>query len=203
MSVLRDWINGPLTDPFEISKRHDAVQYFKENHEAFQSCRECLKGLPDLELAMMAVLNLKIRLKDFRRAVVTIDNVSKALSKVWNLDAAGKVPLLIEEIVSVIVKSFGHNKAILSQINIKLPTDGAAEREDHLNVLRSWKQYDQVCARQEEVSLLEDGLEKHKKSICRSLGWLMFRYTSVADQDYLIEVKLKDSTDDKFCLILD
>ena len=73
----------------------------------------------------MAVLNLKIRLRDFCKTVLTIDGVTKALAKVWKAEEGkDRVPSLLEEIIRVIVKSFGHNKAILSQINTELDSSG-------------------------------------------------------------------------------
>lgn len=195
--MLREWVCGPLLIVKDIEKRLDAVEYFVKNQEnAAKSCREMLKGLPDLEQALIAVVNLKIRTRDFCKTIVTIDAVSKKLAKVWRssedlLDES--VPKLLEEIVASATEAFRYNQLILSQINADFGGDDDKNGGGNLNALKSWKKYPAVCERLEEIAVLEEGLDKHKSTICKKLGWLMFRYTTVSDQEYLIEVKVKDA----------
>ena len=182
--MLKSWVSGPLLNKSLINQRLDAVQYFIDNPEVCKKCREMLRGLPDLELAVMSVINLKIRTKDFCKTLLAIDNVSKKLSKVWRDEP--KVPLMIEDVVASITKSFKQNNQVLSQINVD-------QADSYQHILKSWKDYPKVCERLEEISALELGLDKHKTTICRALGWLMFNYSTVSDQEYLIEVKVKDA----------
>ena len=125
----------------------------------------------------MAFLNLKIRLRDFCRTVVTLDNVSEKLARLWkeqkeNCDKP--LPALIEKTLSSILRCFARNKAVLSQINTDLArhsnsASAAEDRDDHLKVLKSWTAHPDVCTRIQEISVLEEGLEAHKKSICKDI----------------------------------
>ena len=198
---LKDWVSRPLTDPVQISGRQDAVDYLIRNPDVLKGCNNILKWLPDLELALMSVLNLKIRLRDFCRTVVTLDNVSEKLARLLKEQKERcdtPLPALIKETLSSIFRCFARNKAVLSQINTDLArhsnsVSAAEDRDDHLKVLKSWTAHPDVCTRIQEISVLEEGLEAHKKSICRSLGLMAFKYSTVSDMEYLVEVKVRDA----------
>lgn len=69
-----------------------------------------------------------------------------------------------------------------------------SQPEKKFDTFKSWRHFPKVVAILEEVELLETSLEKHKKSICKAVGWTQnFEYSQVSGLDYLVEVKSKDS----------
>ena len=104
---MREWTSGPLVNPPDIEKRLDAVEYFLENPAVHKGCQEVVRGLMDLEQSLVAVINAKIRTREFCKTVSTIDGVNRRLAKVWSEEVCSKnVPKVIQEIVARINESF-------------------------------------------------------------------------------------------------
>ena len=47
--LVRSWISMPVMDIQELDKRYDTIQYFIDNREIRESCREALENIGDLE----------------------------------------------------------------------------------------------------------------------------------------------------------
>ena len=183
--LLKDWISAPLTDIEQIQQRLDVVQYFVENHEEYKKFRELLRYLPDLELLLMATINKKIRTSDFARMCSVMDVVHTKLLKLEPV----KRPSLLQKLIDAICNTFDRATKIMRYIDLE-----AAKHEQKEAVFKKWSEYPKVGERHKEIEQLELGLENHKTTICKTLGWTHFEYCIVAGQDYLIEVKLKDKS---------
>ena len=96
-------------------------------------------------------------------------------------------PKLFNKLADSIYGTFDSASKILKYIDMD-----AAKHEQKEAVLKKWNEYPKVGEHLKEIELLELGLDKHKQTICKCLGWTNFEYSMVSGQDYLIEVKLKD-----------
>lgn len=47
--LLKEWILAPLIDPHDISSRHDALQYLRDNKSLREELRQALTVIPDLD----------------------------------------------------------------------------------------------------------------------------------------------------------
>ena len=183
---LKEWVSAPLTDIKEIEGRLDVVQHFVENHEEYQNFRGLLRSLPDLELLIMATINQKIRTSDFARMCSVMDMIKSKYAKLLKSKNIQR-PKLFNKLADSIYGTFDSASKILKYIDMD-----AAKHEQKEAVLKKWNEYPKVGEHLKEIELLELGLDKHKQTICKCLGWTNFEYSMVSGQDYLIEVKLKD-----------
>jgi len=183
---LKDWISAPLVERDEIEKRLDVVQHFVDNHDEYQIFREMIGQLPDLELLLMATINNKIRTSDFAKMCILMDEIKVNHNSVLKCQVV-KRPKLLQKLVDQVCSSFDHVTKILKYIDIE-----AAKHDKKRHLFKDWSEYPKVGEHLKELEILELGLDKHKKTICKSLGWSHFEYNIVSGQDYLIEVKSKD-----------
>jgi DNA mismatch repair ATPase MutS len=183
---LKCWISAPLTHAKDIEQRLDVVQYFVENSLEYENYRELLRPLPDLELLLMACINRKIRTSDFARMCTVMDVMKTNIVKVAESNSNTK-PKLLQKIIDGICNNFKSASNILTYLDID-----AAKNNQKECVFKKWGEFPKVCEHLKEIEQLELGLDNHKKSICKYLGWTHFEYSVVGGSEYLIEVKIKD-----------
>ncbi|KAG8992221.1 Mismatch repair protein msh3 [Tulasnella sp. JGI-2019a] len=185
--MLKSWIGRPLTDKTLLKERIDAVQeIIDEAPPAFGKFQSLLKGLPDLAKGLARISYGKCTPKELAGLLTAYQRISLSFdpadppafkSPLWNdiVSTLPKLRLPLLELTTI----FNLTKARFDQPKADLWLDD--------------EKYPALDDCKYSIAAIEGELDEELKAIRKLLKRPSLNYTSVAGNEYLIEVRHAES----------
>jgi DNA mismatch repair protein MutS len=176
-------LSTPLTNPVLINNRLDIVEYFFNNSQILQVLSEFLRGMPDIERALLRLLSNRGGPRDLIAIKIGLDLTGKIKKSIGNK----KFPACIRDIFSDL-SELNHvvdnlNKAIISDPPIH-SKDGGFVKEGYD------EQFDHIQKLKDDSRQLIAEFQKRYVEIA-DIQTLKIKYNHVLG--YFVEVSVKNS----------
>ncbi|XP_077572207.1 DNA mismatch repair protein Msh3-like [Stigmatopora nigra] len=188
--LMRKWLTRPLTDAQSILERQDAVQEILESDSlTFQTIKSLLVRLPDLERGICSIFNKKSSTQEFYLTVGSLCRLS--------LELLALLPTIRAEIRSDLVRSLLEDAPELlspAQGFLASLDQKAAKCGNKTELFADPSSFPALRKRRAQIQEVLRRLEDHLKDVRRVLKNPALDYVTVAGQEFMIEVKNRQSS---------
>ncbi|KAA1471299.1 DNA mismatch repair protein MSH3 [Dentipellis sp. KUC8613] len=187
--LLRNWVGKPLVDMRLLQERIDAVEEIVESPAIpLVRMRDLLKGLPDLAKGLCRIQYGKCTSKELAILLPAFNKVATTFSEFGDnpSDVGFKSPIL-NDIFFALPKLREPIQSVIADIFLKHASEG--------NMDLLWidsEKYPKVADAKSSIQHNELELDGELKSIRRILKRPSLQWTTVAGEEYLIEVSRAD-----------
>ncbi|KAF5365702.1 hypothetical protein D9758_003271 [Tetrapyrgos nigripes] len=187
--LLRRWIGQPLVDRNALQERTDAVEeIISSSAENLVALRQILRKLPDLARGLCRIQYYQCTPKELATLIAAFDKVAKAFKPFIDISAVGFRSRLLNEIIFVLPTLLSTIQEVAGAIRTKEALEG--------NKTDLWTDPDKYPKVEETAMVLrtiEVELQDELGSIRKLLKMPSLQWKTVANEEYLIEVKRKEN----------
>ncbi|TFK42973.1 muts domain V-domain-containing protein [Crucibulum laeve] len=190
--LLRNWIGRPLVDKRLLESRVSAVEEILESSsDKFVALRQILKKLPDLAKGLCRIQYGQCTPKELAVLLTAFRKIANAF-ECYDVDAPPSIVGFKSEILNEIIYSLPKLKdpidQLISMVNLK-----EAEAGNKHTIWTDPQQYPGIDNALAGVQVVKADLQNELKKIRKELKLPSLNWTSVAGDDYVIEVKRKEN----------
>ncbi|KAJ7489851.1 muts domain V-domain-containing protein [Mycena galericulata] len=187
--MLRTWVAKPLVDKLALQERIEAVEEIVTSpSDKLASLRQLLKRLPDLAKGLCRIQYKQCTPRELAILLPAFYKIGTAFTEIQTSADVGLKSRLLNEIIMALPRLKNPMGEFLDAIHIKQTSDG---RKDGM-----WKdpsKFPLVEDHKSAIEAVEFDLDQELAAIRKTLKMPSLKYTTVAGEDYLIEVKKADN----------
>ncbi|XP_037114435.1 DNA mismatch repair protein Msh3 isoform X1 [Syngnathus acus] len=188
--LMRKWVIRPLTESRSIWERQDAVQEILESDSlTLNTTRSLLNHLPDLERGMCSIFNQKASTQEFYIISSGLCRLALELQALLPAIRAQIRSALIRGLLVDIPELLAPAHGFLSVLNEK-----AARCGNKTEIFCDLSGFPVLRERREQIQEVLQEIQDHRKHVRIVLKAPSLDYTTVAGQEFLIEVKNSQSS---------
>ncbi|PPR04975.1 hypothetical protein CVT24_010433 [Panaeolus cyanescens] len=187
--LLRNWVGRPLVDKKLLEERIDAVQEILEcEHDVLFNLRELLRGLPDLAKGLSRIQYGQCTPHELSVLIPAFNKVARTYDGVDLSGGTGLKSPLLNSIVVALPRLKEPMKELMETVDLKK----AAEGNKH-EMWRNISDYPEVDGAELAIRAIEIELQDELKAARKTLRMPSLQWTTVANDDYLVEVKKSEN----------
>ncbi|KIY71595.1 hypothetical protein CYLTODRAFT_345511 [Cylindrobasidium torrendii FP15055 ss-10] len=187
--MLKTWVGRPLTNRQVLQERIDAVEEILESaSEKLAHLRQVLKGMPDLAKGLSRIQFTQCTPRELASILAAFKRVGDAVEAVDCADDVGFKSGLLNEIIYTMQGA----RAPVDEL-LKITTLKRLASDDKESLWLDQDRYPDLRDHTLALMQLEDEFEDELKSIRKTLRYPSLSWSSIAGDDYLIEVKKADN----------
>ncbi|KAM9393488.1 DNA mismatch repair protein Msh3 isoform 2-T2 [Pholidichthys leucotaenia] len=183
--LMRKWVSQPLTDPWSILERLDAVQEILESDSlTLNSVRSLLSHLPDLERGICSIYHKKSSTQEFYL-------ISSTLSRL-GLELQALLPAIQSRTCSALLRCLLLDTPDLlapAHSFLKVLNEKAAKSGNKTELFSDLTGFPVLLERTEQIQTVLSEIQDHRKDVQKLLKAPALDYMTVSGQEFLIEVK--------------
>jgi DNA mismatch repair protein MSH3 len=195
--MLKHWICHPLSEETLINKRYDAIEEINDTSDAqpifISSLPIFLRGLPDLEKALMRVQYGKCSPKEFLALLKSFDRLfselpcSEEIKKLKSpllRDLLLSVPWELKDFITKFLQSFNHDA-----VDNQNRASGEWQRKD---LFVDKEGYPEIEEQVKELERLKEELKEHLEQVREILGKPSLNFKNCLGKTNVIEIKISE-----------
>ncbi|KDR81784.1 hypothetical protein GALMADRAFT_152606 [Galerina marginata CBS 339.88] len=187
--LLRSWVGRPLVDKRVLEDRVSAVEEIIESpSETLSTLRGLLRGLPDLAKGLCRIQygqctpkEISILLPAFNKVALAFPNVNKA-------EDVGLKSTILNEIIASLPKLKEPIGELLQIVNLKEAAEGSKD-----SMWTDEERYPEIINSAMSLQVIEFELTEELKAVRKQLRMPSLEWTTIAIDECLVEVKLKEN----------
>ncbi|TFK72184.1 hypothetical protein BDN72DRAFT_836577 [Pluteus cervinus] len=186
--LLRSWVGRPLVDKRILQERVDAVEeILASSSEYLVSLRMVLKGLPDLAQGLCRIQYGRCTPEELAVLLPSFNKIANTFETMEKPSDFGFQCSLLNEILFTLPNLRGPIKKLLGAISVKEAAEGRKE-----SIWTDPDRYPGIRDADLAIQLIAFELEEELKAVRKLLRMPSLKWTSIANDEYLIEVKKAD-----------
>ncbi|KAL1916809.1 uncharacterized protein VTP21DRAFT_5513 [Calcarisporiella thermophila] len=183
--LMRRWVGRPLVDIQQLNERMDAVEeILRGESPLLGDLRELLRKLPDLERGLCRIHYGKCSSAELLQILNALHEIATRFPGWATPEAVGLASPLLNDILAHLPLIRERVAGFRRALNAK-----AAERGDKHTLFADEDKYPDIGVHKEEIAGVERRFDEHLLEVRRLLKKPKLEYCTVAQVDYLIEVK--------------
>ncbi|KAH9926110.1 muts domain V-domain-containing protein [Fomitopsis serialis] len=189
--MLRSWVGRPLVDMRILQERVEAVgEILADETPKLTLLRESLKRLPDLARGLCRIQYGKCTPQELSVLLPALSRIASTFQPINSpQDAPFRSPLL-NEIAVALPKLRDPMRYILDNVNLKSAKEGKKE-----SLWTDPDKYPDVDAHTASIQVVESELVDELRKIRRAIRKPALQYTTVAGEEYLVEIRKDENRD--------
>ncbi|TDL27572.1 DNA mismatch repair protein MSH3 [Rickenella mellea] len=187
--LLRSWVGRPLLDTDALHSRIDAVEEILttesvRTRECIVRLRDLLKSLPDIAKGLCRIQYGKCSPKELSILLPAFNKVAKAFEPFESQQSVGFKSDMLNDIVFSLPKLRECTQTIIASINLKKAAD-----DKRAELWTDPDKYASISELQFGILAVESEIQDQLKIIRKILKKPAAQWTSMAGEEYLIEIK--------------
>ncbi|KAH9842529.1 muts domain V-domain-containing protein [Rhodofomes roseus] len=189
--MLRSWVGRPLVDMRILKERIEAVEeILADETPKLILLRESLKRQPDLARGLCRIQYGKCTPQELSVLLPALSRVASTFQPITSpQDALFKSPLL-NEIAAALPKLREPMRYILDNVNLKAAKEGKMEL-----LWADPDKYPNIDVHTASIQVVESELVDELRKIRRTIKKPALQYTTVAGEEYLVEIGKSENRD--------
>ncbi|KAJ7632480.1 muts domain V-domain-containing protein [Roridomyces roridus] len=185
--MLRSWIGRPLVDKSALQERIDAVEeIITSSSEHLAKLRQLLRRLPDLAKGLSRIQYKQCTPRELAVLLPAFQKIGDAFAN-QPIEDLGLESRLLKEIISALPPLKGPMSELVNLIDLEQAAEGKKE-----NMWTDPTQYPELEDFHLGIQTSEAEIEQELVAIRKTLRMPSLKYTTIAGEEYLIEVKKAD-----------